>query len=397
MNIEPNKLFLEYLQRVLPLFTDKFSNKISIFACGINSDGSFYVDVDPGINESVGNNVNLTKLLFIYHYSQYKLSSISSGKFELQITTNTIDRQIAKDNFFFINQPDNFISQGYYPVSNVIYDTLNGKTIIYINLGGAAKYFDMKNASILPIVELYTDYGNTFSGYNGLKEIKKIEDISISNVQYKRITFTKDDGFNFTINPINFACTYANLHCNLARIVHAIPNEFQEHRLSEYIQSKENVLVVNIANARTDDGSFNYYLNQAKQVYIPMRYTLEMYVYLYRNLYNGTDIQIASIYDNISDVMHDVSTKIITVCALYKEAMAPKVNSGSIGGTQNINSIGTPNIRHIGNTRGNMETYLITMDVEGSIFAFDSNSLKEQSMIKGIQGSLLFDTFKNIL
>ena len=92
--------------------------------------------------------------------------------------------------------------------------------------------------------------------------IKKIEDITVSNVQYKRITFTKDDGFNFTINPINFACTYANLHCNLARIVHAIPNEFQEHRLSEYIQSKENVLVVNIANARTDDGSFNYYLNQ---------------------------------------------------------------------------------------------------------------------------------------
>ena len=44
-----------------------------------------------------------------------------------------------------------------------------------------------------------------------------------------------------------------------------------------------------------------------------------------------------------------------------------------------------------------METYLITMDVEGSIFAFDSNILKEQSMIKGIQGSLLFDTFKNIL
>ena len=396
MTIEPNKLFLEYLQRVLPLFTDKFSDKISIFGCGINLDGSFYIDVNPNIKERVGNNINITKLLFAYNYNEYKVLPKAGGVFELQITKNTIDKQIIKDNFFFINQPNNFINQGYYSVSNVIHDTLNNKTMIYINLGQNIKYFDIKNSLTLPSIELYTDYGNTFYGYNGLKEIKKIEDVTISNVNYKRITLTKDDGFNFVINPVNFVCLYANLHCNLARIVHAIPNEFQEYRLSEYIQSKENVLLVNIANARTDDGSFDYYTNKSKQVYIPMRYTLEMYIYLYRNLYNDNEIQVASIYDNISDVMHEVCTKIITVCALYKETLAQKINNKSIGGIQNMSSVVTPNIRHIGNIRGNMETYLITMDVEGSIFAFDSNILKEQSMIKQIQGNIIFDTFKNL-
>jgi hypothetical protein len=282
MNIEPNKLFLEYLQRVLPLFTDKFSNNTSILSCGIGTDDDFYIDVDATIKDKVGDNINITKLLFTYNYDTYEVYSMVGSRFGLKITKNIVDKQIIKDNFFFINEVNGFVPQGYYKVSQTIHDTVNDKSTIHIELGGNIRYFDIKTT--MPVINLYTDYGNTLSGYNGLKEIKKIEDIVISGVKYKRITLKKDEHFNFVVNSNDFTCLYAKLHHDLHRIVHAIPSEFQEYMLKNYIQSKENVLVMNIENARTNDGSFDYFLNHSKQIYIPMRYTLEMYVFLYRNL-----------------------------------------------------------------------------------------------------------------
>ena len=396
MKVQPNKLFLNYIRKVLPFFTNDFNKILKPSACGILEDNKFYIDVPSDIDIEVGQDTNITQLLFKYNYNSYTIQSKPGNGFYIRIVKNGIDKEIGTDTMFFLSVEDDIIMKSYYPVEKIEYDTIDNKTVVDI-LVNENKYFQLKDYEPQKEIQLYTDYGNSLSGYNGLKEVEEITQVIIAGISYKRLTFSKDTHFNFIVNDSDLSCEYTKLHYDI-RILHAIPKEFMLYGIQQYIQKKQNIMLINIENGRSNDGSFEYYQDRNKSAYIPMIYRLEIHLFFYRNLFDNGDEQIksAALYDNITDDMQNATTHIIQACSLYQEIMNKKIEQSTIGGLQNVNRVSTPSYNPLGNIDGNMQHYLLTMDAEGSIFTFNPDILQEQFMIKEIQGNIFFKTFQNM-
>ena len=393
MKVQPNKLFLNYIRKVLPFFTNDFNEILKPTACGILTDNKFYIDVSNDINIEVGDCVNITQLLFQYSYNSYTIQSKPGNGFYIRIVKNGIDKEIGTDTMFFLSVEDDIIMKSYYPIEKIEYDAINNKTVIYI-LVNENKYFQLKDCDPQKQIQLYTDYGNSLSGYNGLKEVEENTQVTIAGISYNRLTFSKDTHFNFTVNDSDLSCEYTKLHYDI-RIQHAIPKEFMLYGIQQYIQKKQNIMLINIENGRSNDGSFEYYQDRNKSTYIPMIYRVEIHLFFYRNLFEDESVTIkpAALYDNITDVMQNATTHIIQACSLYQEVMNKKIEENTIGGLQNVNRISTPSYNPLGNIDGNMQHYLLTMDAEGSIFTFNPDILQEQFVIKEIQSNIFFKTF----
>lgn len=406
MQYNPNKTIVEYLRTVLPLFTDKFTNKLSVQRCGIiTGTDDYYVDViDNSIIDKVGDQVNINQLLFKYNYTSYEVITKHNMVYIL-VKLNTLDRQIAVNNCLYIEDLSRKIPLGYYTITDVLRGP--NETHLYVKIGDDhAEEMFYEDLLTQPVLTFYTDYGNLLYGYNGVKTIKSIADEIDGVTTYKRITLEKDKNFNFNVLDSDFECKFASVHFELANIIHSEIEEFENTNthsgIKYYSENQKNALIVYIGQSRSAEDAFNVSYQSEKFKFVPMVHFIRIQTYLYdsrrspdANADNEAD---ADVYNTsyITDILSDTSLKIIHCCILYNRIMRRGATKSTDINAQ-IRDIASPRYTPVdGYPHGNMKSCVIQMEMTSDVFGINPTILNSTTMIKGIEAEVAFTVYQNL-
>lgn len=393
----PNEDIKNFLKGVLPLYDTTFNDAVQITSCeAVPNSNDFVIKFPipsnfswvanglrtPGCDLRQGYDVSLTNMLLKYSYNSYTIEAWYSGSFFLHIHKNTVDREICKGMVVYLKLP-NVIEANYYKIYSVT-RTTNSTTITILMQDG---FFALKENPSSNLVEVYTDYGNTLSGYNGMKKIKSISE---SNGEIS-VTLERDAHFNFNINPLEFFCDLAKIHFYF-RINNATPEEYRQHQMPEDGKRKRSALVVSITRSRPDDN-----LNLVEANYSQRILTLNVHAFFYRELYDdkssGDRVEEAGIEDGMQDKALSTSDNIAKVLSIYKKIVS-KAGLNADGDIQEVMPQQI-NLLSDGKNDSNMAEYRIVFDITKDYVSMNKSLLTQDSMIRTVQSQVNLQLYGN--
>ena len=392
--IGQSKTIKEFLQRVLPLYDSTFNDKSLISQCELVPSTNDFIVKFPTPNNAVfssgklsfarngrtdllgiNDNITLTNLLFKYNYDTYTIEPTIGNRFYLHLHKNSLDVEIDKDMAIYLKLA-NIIKEGYYRVYSVK-RSQNSTTVTILMFDG---YFDLKTNT--DPIEVYTDYGNTLSGYNGVKKIKNITE----NSGVVSITLEKDAHFNFNINAIDFFCGFAEMHYNFD-FLDVIPEEFRKHKKAQYGASKRNAIVVSVPRSRPDDGGID--LSSIRST--PRILTSNIHLFFYREIFldksSGERVEDPTISDGMQDKALAVADNIMKISSIYTNYtnMQPGL---SIEGDVTRVDTGRFDPMSDGTVEDNMCEYRIVLDIHKDLLSMENSLLNKESMIRAVQSQI---------
>ncbi len=387
----PNKNIKDYLQRVLPLYDNTFNYVLPINGCQIVPSSNDFVITFPlpvnNIYPSPNEDVTLTGLMFKYNYNEYTLEPTVGNKFFLHIHKNSIDYEIDKGMVVHLSFP-NIINPDYYSVYSVIRTGNSTKiTILMEN-----NYFALKNelkTNPTNLINVYTDYGNTISGYNGVKRIKSISE----NAGLISVTMEKDPHFNFNVNDIDFYCGFAKIHFHF-NFKSAIPEEYKKTYMQKDAKDQRNALIISISRSRPGDEETDFANSRALSRILTLNLHLFFCRPIYPNKSSGDRVESAKIFDDIQDKAHIASENIMKVLAIYENYINTQSGLSVEGSTKRINPQQF-NLLTDGTEASNMCEYRIALDIHKDLFSISQGLLNKESMVREIQAQVNLKLYGN--
>jgi hypothetical protein len=398
----PNEAIRQFLHRVLPLYDNTFNNVLPITACEIVPNSNDFVIKFPlpanysfslnklktgSLTLSQNNDITLTGLMFKYHYNDYTIEPSVSNRFFLHIHKNSIDYEIDKGMIVYLSLP-NVINQDYYSVYSVTRTSTKTTITILMEDGYFALKNELKN-NPTNLIDVYTDYGNTVSGYNGMKKVKSITESG----GVVSVTVAKDEHFNFTVDAIDFYCGFAKMHFNF-NIKCVIPEEYRKFGMPDDAKAERNALLVSITRSRPGDEGVEFSSSRTLSRIL----TLNLHLFFYRPLFldksAGDRVDSATILDGIQDKAHIVSEGIMKVLTIYENYIGTQTGLSVQGATKRINPQQF-NLITDGTDKSNMCEYRAALDVHKDLFSIDKGLLNKESMLKGLQYQVNLQLYGN--